>query len=274
MAGDAPEDGLWSNLTGGGTDQGKDFFNLPLNVTCTLESGNNNSAKEIRVCATFDPEVVPQWQVVRMLGQFETLLSRLSAPECQQAKVGEIDLLSPEDKAVLEKWNQTPGPLVERRVHDMICDEMARQGRDATAVVGWDATLSNGELDALSTALAGELLSRGVGANGSRFVPFCFEKSTFAVVAMLAVLKAGAAFVPLDPAHPVARLREIVGDCAASVVLCSPVHENLCAQVVKTVVPVDMAILKRLQATRETWTSEGALARFVYFAPELIEKTD
>jgi amino acid adenylation domain-containing protein len=274
MAGDAPEDGLWSNLTGGGTNQGKDFFNLPLNVTCTLESGNNNSAKEIRVCATFDPEVVPQWQVVRMLGQFETLLSRLSAPECQQAKVGEIDLLSPEDKAVLEKWNQTPGPLVERRVHDMICDEMARQGRDATAVVGWDATLSNGELDALSTALAGELLSRGVGANGSRFVPFCFEKSTFAVVAMLAVLKAGAAFVPLDPAHPVARLREIVGDCAASVVLCSPVHENLCAQVVKTVVPVDMAILKRLQATRETWTSEGALARFVYFAPELIEKTD
>ena len=168
---------------------------------------------------------------------------------------------------MLKEWNQTPGPLVERRVHDMICDEMARQGSDATAVVGWDATLSNRELDVLSTALAGELLSKGVGANGSRFVPFCFEKSTFAVVAMLAVLKAGAAFVPLDPTHPVARLREIVGDCAANVVLCSPKYKDLCAQVANTVVPVDLGVLKRLEATRLTLTPEGELARFVYFAP-------
>jgi amino acid adenylation domain-containing protein/non-ribosomal peptide synthase protein (TIGR01720 family) len=263
MADDVAVDGLWSNMTGGGTDQGKDFFSVPLNVTCTLGHSNSDGAEEIQVRAIFDAEVVPQWLVFRMLGQFETLLSRLAAPECQQAKVGEIDLLSPEDRAMVKEWNQTPGPLVERLVHDMICDEMVRQGSDAMAVVGWDATLSNGELDALSTALAGELLSKGVGADGSRFVPFCFEKSTFAIVAMLAVLKAGAAFVPLDPAHPVARLQEIVGDCAASVVLCSPGHRNVCAQVATTVVPVDMEILKKLQARRETWAPEGALGSFV-----------
>ncbi|KAK4157425.1 non-ribosomal peptide synthetase [Chaetomidium leptoderma] len=246
MADDVAEDSLWSNMTGGGTAQGPDFFSLPLNVTCTL-GRNNNGVEEIQVRAIFDAEVVPQWQVARMLGQFETVLSRLSAPESQREKVGDVDLLSPDDKAMLREWNKVPGLLVERRVHDMICDEMARQGSDATAVVGWDATLSNGELDVLSTALAGELLSKGVGANGSRFVPFCFDKSTFAVVAMLAVLKAGAAFVPLDPAHPVGRLREIVGDCAADVILCSPKYESLCTEVVKTVLPVDMATLKKLQ---------------------------
>ncbi|KAK4150585.1 non-ribosomal peptide synthetase [Chaetomidium leptoderma] len=249
MADDVAENtSLWGNMTGGGTAQGPDFFSLPLNVTCTLGRNNNNGVEEIQVRAIFDAEVVPQWQVARMLGQFETVLSRLSAPESQRDRVDDVDLLSPDDKAALREWNKIPGPLVERRVHHMICEEMVRQGDDATAVVGWDATLSNGELDALSTALAGELLAMGVGANGSRFVPFCFEKSAFTVVAMLAVLKAGAAFVPLDPAHPVGRLREIVGDCGADVVLCSPKYESLCAEVVSTVVPVDMARLKKLES--------------------------
>jgi amino acid adenylation domain-containing protein len=260
MADDVVSDSLWSNMTGGGTAQGKDFFSLPLNVTCTLGRSNKNGIEEMQVRAIFDDQVVPEWQVVRMLGQFETVLSCLSAPESQREKIGDIDLLSPEDKATLQEWNRIPGPLVERRVHDMVCEQMARQGSAATAVVGWDATLSNGRLDALSTALAGELLSKGVGADGSRFVPFCFEKSTFTVVAMLAVLKAGAAFVPLDPAHPVGRLREIVGDCAATVVLCSPKYESLCAEVVSTVVPVNMEMLEKLETAQATWTLESASA--------------
>ncbi|EAQ90170.1 hypothetical protein CHGG_06789 [Chaetomium globosum CBS 148.51] len=238
---------LWGNLTGGGTAQGADFFSLPLNVTCTLGRGGSGGVEEIEMRAIFDAEVVPRWQVIRMLGQFEAVLERLSAPESQGVKVGDVDLLSLEDKAVIQEWNKTPGPLVERRVHDMISEEMVRRGGSETAVVGWDATLTNGELDALSTALAGELLVRGVGANGSRFVPFCFEKSTFAIVAMLAVLKAGAAFVPLDPAHPVGRLRDIVGDCGADVVLCSPKYESLCADVVPTAIPIDMEMLKKLE---------------------------
>ncbi|KAK3290246.1 uncharacterized protein B0H64DRAFT_452780 [Chaetomium fimeti] len=246
MADEVAENGLWSNMTGGGTAQGPDFFSLPLNVTCTLGRGGSG-VEEIQMRAIFDAEVVPQWQVVRMLGQFETLLARLSAPESQGEKVGEVDLLSPDDRAMLKEWNTTPGPLVEQRVHDMISEELARRGASDAAVVGWDATLTAGELDALSTALAGELVVRGVGANGSRFVPFCFEKSAFAIVAMLAVLKAGAAFVPLDPAHPVGRLREIVGDCGADVVLCSPKYESLCADVVPTVIPVDMEMLKKLE---------------------------
>ncbi|KAL2132692.1 hypothetical protein VTI74DRAFT_3472 [Chaetomium olivicolor] len=267
MADEVAEDSLWSNMIGGGTTQGKEFFSLPLNVTCTLGRGGDG-VEEIQMRAIFDAEVVPQWQVARMLGQFETVLARLSPPENQRAKVGDMDLLSPEDKARIQDWNKNPGPLVERRAHDLICEQMARQGGSEPAVIGWDATLSNGELDALSTALAGELLSKGVGANGSRFVPFCFEKSTFAVVAILAVLKAGAAFVPLDPAHPVSRLREIINDCEAQVVLCSPKYECLCAEVVKTAVPVDMAMLKLLEKQTRAVVSPGGASAFVYIPPE------
>lgn len=259
----AENSSLWGNLTGGGTAQGADFFSLPLNVTCTLGRGGSQGVEEVEMRAIFDAEVVPKWQVVRMLGQFETVLGRLSAPESQGVKVGDVDLLSPADKAVIREWNKTPGPLVEKRVHDMISEEMARRGGSETAVVGWDATLTNGELDALSAALAGELLVRGVGANGSRFVPFCFEKSTFAIVAMLAVLKVGAAFVPLDPAHPVGRLREIVGDCGADVVLCSPKYQRLCADVVPTAIPVDMDMLKKLE--RKTMAAVAMEGESTYF---------
>ncbi|KAK3368413.1 non-ribosomal peptide synthetase [Podospora didyma] len=247
MANDAGEEGsLWSNLVSGGNTQGADFFSYPLNVTCNVGRGG-----KIEMRAYFDGEVVPQWQVNRMLGEFETVLQRISAMENQQDLVSDIDLTSPDDAATVREWNREPGPLIERRVHDMIIEKM-QENSTATAVIGWDATLSNGELHVFSTALARELLSKGIGgSNGARFVPFCFEKSTFATVAMLAILKAGAAFVPLDPAHPVARLREIVGDCEASAILCSPKFTSLCKAVVNTVVPVDLGMLQNLKDGRK-----------------------
>lgn len=248
------EDSLWSNTTqGAGAMQGADFFSYPLNVTCAVGANSSRGEVEVELRAIFDDKVIPTWQVVRMLGQFETILSRLTAAETQRQKMDDIDLLNADDKAVLKQWNLVPGPVVERLVHDVISEKMASHA-EGTAVVGWDVTLTNGQLDALSTALARELRAKLKGGNsGSRFVPFCFEKSTFAVVAMLAVLKAGAAFVPLDPAHPVARLSEIVRDCSAKVILCSPKHERLCSDVAHTtsggaisIIPVTMAMLDDL----------------------------
>ncbi|KAB5522985.1 non-ribosomal peptide synthetase [Coniochaeta sp. 2T2.1] len=238
-------DSLWRNMTS--SKQGADFFNYPLNVTCTVGDGPDG----LELHAMFDGRVIAAWKVVRILGQFEKVLSCLVASDRQQDKMGDMDLLTVEDKAALRQWNEVPGPVVERRVHDVICEQMASQP-EHTAVVGWDATLSNSELDALSSVLAQELRVNGIGSGtgDTRFVPFCFAKSTFAVVAMLAILKAGAAFVPLDPSHPVARLREIVGDCAATVVLCSPMYEQLCSGIAETAIPVDMDRLEMLKQNR------------------------
>ena len=263
------EGSLWSNMVS--TSQGADFFSYPLNVTCAVGPGGGNGEVGVELRATFDGKLVPEWQVVRMLAQFETILSRLAAAELQQQKMDDTDLLNAEDKAVLSQWNSVPGPVVERRIHDLIGEKLASQP-EGTAVVGWDATLTNGQLDALSTALAREIRARldarGKSAASSKFVPFCFEKSSFAIVAMLAVLKAGLAFVPLDPGHPVARLRGIVGDCSADVILCSPKHERLCAEVGRgrggdgiSIIPVTMAMLDKLTLNLDSAMDdpEGAL---------------
>lgn len=63
---------------------------------------------------------------------------------------------------------------------------------------------------------------------------------------MLAVLKCGAAFVPLDPGAPVARLRDVISDTHAKVILCSPRLQGLCASVASSAISIDLEMIERL----------------------------
>ncbi|MFI2606562.1 amino acid adenylation domain-containing protein [Kitasatospora sp. NPDC018619] len=88
---------------------------------------------------------------------------------------------------------------------------------EAVAVVAEDATLSYRELDLRSDRLAAALRARGTGPE--QVVPVCLDRGAGLVTAWLAVLKAGGAFLPLDPAHPRRRLAGLVEDCEARVVV-------------------------------------------------------
>ncbi|MQY05074.1 amino acid adenylation domain-containing protein [Actinomadura macrotermitis] len=102
----------------------------------------------------------------------------------------------------------------------------ARRAPDAVAVVHGDVSMSYGELNARANRLAHELIARGAGPE--RRVVVAFDKSAELVVAILAVLKAGAAYVPVDPAYPAERIAFLFGDCDPALVLSSrPVLETL-----------------------------------------------
>ena len=92
------------------------------------------------------------------------------------------------------------------------------------------------ELGVLSDRLASHL--RGKGVRKEVKVPICFEKSLWAVVSILAILKAGGAFVPLDPAYPVDRLRLIVRATGAPILLASASNISLLAHDVPDIVEV------------------------------------
>ncbi len=145
----------------------------------------------------------------RLAAHFGVLLEgALVAPE---RPVAELALLSPGERhQILVEWN--PGPTVGIAPETLV-GLFARQAAlrpDATAVVGAGGVLSYGELARASHRLARRLEARGVG-RGS-LVGICLERDMALPVALLAVLEAGAAYVPLDPGYPPERLAYMLAD--------------------------------------------------------------
>src|SRR5262249_41360491 len=88
---------------------------------------------------------------------------------------------------------------------------------DAPALVFEGEQFTFGELDARARRIARSLTARGIGAEVR--VGLCVERSAEMIVALLGVLRAGAAYVPLDPAFPPARMAQMLADAGASLVL-------------------------------------------------------
>lgn len=170
----------------------------------------------------YDSDVFEPETVRRGVGHFKTLLAGiLRQPE---TPVSLLPLLTPEERhRILVEWNGTaadPEPPVFHRWFE----EWARAHPDAPAVVfaggdsgGAGERLSYGELNARANQLARHLETLGAGP-GTR-VGLCVQRSAAMIVGVLGILKAGAAYLPLDPAYPAGRLAFMLEDAEASIVL-------------------------------------------------------
>ncbi|MBZ4422888.1 non-ribosomal peptide synthase/polyketide synthase [Myxococcus sp. RHST-1-4] len=152
----------------------------------------------------------------RMMAHLARLLD--SALEHPEQHLSELSLLSEEERRrVLVEWNATSeASWREACVHTHFGAQAARTPR-AVAVELEGFRLTYAELERRANQLAWHLRSRGVRTGD--LVGVCMERSLEMVVAMLAVLKAGAAYVPLDPQYPAERLAFMVEDSGASLVL-------------------------------------------------------
>lgn len=117
-----------------------------------------------------------------------------------------------------------------------LVEAVARSNAHAEAVCAWDGSLTYSNLNYLSSLAARRLGKLGVGPGV--YVPFAFEKSLWTVVATLAILKAGGAFVPLDPNHPTSRLQEILASTNAPLVVCSELFASRFMDLGKRVVVI------------------------------------
>ncbi|KAF2020287.1 acetyl-CoA synthetase-like protein [Aaosphaeria arxii CBS 175.79] len=225
VAGDSmkdPEGGLW-NLQSTGTI-GTNFFNYALIFNCTVTQG------KVHIEAHHDPQVISSWLVERLLQQFDFILQRFNSHEAAQEPLSDFVLLRPTDEEYISSQNQRPVNVVNKCIHDAILQDQAILRPSAVAIDAWDiSVMTYKELDERATRLASTLISQGVKPGA--FIPLCFDKSGWTIIAMLAVMKAGAAFVPLDFEAPILRLREIIGDVKAELVLCAAQHEKLCQSI-------------------------------------------
>ena len=229
------ENGLWDLQSTGTT--GTNFFTYSLTASCTI------GRKEVEIEAHYDQEVIPTWLVQRLLHQFEFVLQRFNSSEAPEEKIGDIAILNPVDKETVWSWNSRPLKSIHKSIHSMIYQEQVILRPSAIAIDAWDFKATYRELDERTTRMASRLVALGITPES--YVPLCFEKSGWTVVAMLAVLKAGAAFVPLDPSSPMSRLQEIVNDVKAKLILCSPCYEKLCESIPARAFPVNRIMTER-----------------------------
>ena len=123
-------------------------------------------------------------------------------------RLAEVPTLTPaEETWAVQEVNATDHPLPEATLTDLICAQM-RATPDAPAVVFGGTTLSYAELDRRSAALAAALHAQGAGPG--KVVATALPRSEHLAVALLATLRAGAAYVPLDPENPPARLAALL----------------------------------------------------------------
>ncbi|MFT7835923.1 amino acid adenylation domain-containing protein [Saccharothrix sp. BKS2] len=132
-------------------------------------------------------------------------------------ELGEVELLDERERAlVLHEWNDTALPTPDTTLPALF-EAQVRAAPDATALVCGATRLSAAELNLRANRLAHSLIARGAGPE--TFVALALPRCADYVVALLAVLKAGAACVPLDAGHPPARLRALLAETGPLCVL-------------------------------------------------------
>ncbi|BBP70467.1 hypothetical protein PHLH6_24710 [Pseudomonas sp. Seg1] len=164
----------------------------------------------------------------------ERLLSVLEQGlENPQLPVTEFGLLSPTETALLQQWNDTRVVYPQGLTIVQRFEARAAQQPEAVAAVGEGQPLTYAELNRQANALAHRLL--GLGVQPDDRVALVARRGLDSLVGLLATLKAGAGYVPIDPAHPAERLNYLLNDSAPVVVL---TQSALRARLPKLDVPV------------------------------------
>ncbi|HEV2736376.1 MAG TPA: amino acid adenylation domain-containing protein, partial [Longimicrobiaceae bacterium] len=209
-------------------DPGLSAFDL----TLRLESG----AHGVAGVAEYATALFDAGTVERMAECFAVLVEGIAA--APDRRLSELPLLREAERLRLAAWSAGPaaGPA-EGTVHERF-GARARLAPDALAVESAGDAPTCAELEARANRLAHHLRGRGVGPETR--VGICLEPGTERVVAMLGVLKAGGAYLPLDPEYPAERLAWMLEDAAAPVLVArSGTADRLSADGVRTVVLLD-----------------------------------
>ncbi|WP_143064550.1 non-ribosomal peptide synthetase, partial [Streptomyces colonosanans] len=131
--------------------------------------------------------------------------------------IGRIDVLTPEERRSLLAAPDTAADTVAPTTITALFEEQAQATPDAVAVVSGETSLTYRELNARANRLAHLLIARGAGPE--RLVALALPRSADLVAAVLAVLKAGAAYVPVDPEYPAARIAFMLRDARPTLLL-------------------------------------------------------
>ena len=171
-----------------------------------------------KIAATFEycTEIFKQETVERLAKHYRSLLETVT--EQPELKLADIDVNTEEDKRLLlEEFNDTEREYGDDKLLSELFEEQVEKEPDRTAVIFEDKSLTNQELNNRTNQLARKLRNKGVGRETK--VGLLTERSLEMVISILAVLKAGGTYIPLDPEYPAERINYMIEDSGANFLL-------------------------------------------------------
>ncbi|KAM0283687.1 hypothetical protein ACHAO9_009615 [Fusarium lateritium] len=190
------ESSIFKTPVGSSSENMKAFASYPMVLVCRPEKGG------VSIKMTYDRDIMTPDAGDSLLRQLSEVTQQLVAS--QEMLIGDVDLMPPHDMTKLKEWNTSLPKSVDTCIHERI-QQLCTTQPDALAIHSTHLDLSYVQLEDYSNRFAKLLVNTGVKQGD--FVPILSERSPWAPVMMLAVLKTGAAFVLLDLSHPVQRLR-------------------------------------------------------------------
>jgi amino acid adenylation domain-containing protein len=214
--------------SGVGADLASAKFDLSLTLTVTPQG--------LRGGVNYSTDLFERGTIDRMLRHLERVLEQVAADA--DVRLSRLELLSADERGlVVDDWNRTEAAYpADRCIHELF-EAQAERTPGAVAVVFEDHALTYAELDARANRLAHHLA--GLGAGPETRVGICLHRSAEMVVAMLAVLKSGAAYLPLDPSYPADRLAYMLADSGAPLLVTQGSLRGLLPADGVRIVPVD-----------------------------------
>ena len=187
-------------------------FSAPWAIT-VFEHGPNSP---LEIAIEFDPGRIERDEAIRFARCFEVLLRQ--APECSDISVGRLPMVSAEEQvALLLRGQGERVALPADATLATLFNEQAARLPEATALICGEQRLTYLELNAQAEELARKLVVLGVGPES--VVGISLPRSSILIVAILAIHKAGGAYLPLDPSYPRDRLVFMLDDANAKVIV-------------------------------------------------------
>ena len=189
---------------------------------------------EIALQVSFDRARLSPAAIMLLVARLEQMLKRANTAPAGELNMAELLALpQAELDTLVTGWNDTATAYDPAMTIPRAFEVQVEQTPDATALVFEDQELTYAQLNARANRAAMALQAAGVGRGVN--VGLCLRRSTDLLVGALAILKAGAAYVPLDPDHPADRLAHILSDSGAPVVLTHAATADLLPSTTKAI---------------------------------------
>ncbi|MDO3410236.1 amino acid adenylation domain-containing protein [Saccharibacillus sp. CPCC 101409] len=201
-------------------------FDLPIRAEealaaagCDLFLAFSGANGRVRLRVAFRRSVFDEEFVARVVDHLQRIAARMI--EEPEAQIGSLELLGDQEREILlNLWSAAGTPFEPKRPVHALIKERAAQMPERQAVVCEDCSLTYAELDERSDILASELRELGLGAGA--IAGIMARPSAEMILAVLAVLKSGAAYLPIDPEYPEERILFMLEDSGAKQLLLTP----------------------------------------------------